>query len=128
MSKSKENNINKIGERLLKNVDLYDGPVMVDNGEIKFEKEVGATDLYKPKRKVQTWDLMKANAKDEAKKGNYKELREIRKIERKYKKKSYTDDSGLTKKPMPDAQVPPIIDVPIFPKRNFERDNTLDKL
>ena len=128
MSKSKENNINKIGERLLKNVDLYDGPVMVENGEIKFEKEVGATDLYKPKRKVQTWDLMKANAKDEAKKGNYKELREIRKIERKYKKKSYTDDSGLTKKPMPDAQVPPIIDVPIFPKRNFERDNTLDKL
>ena len=128
MSKSKENNINKIGERLLKNVDLYDGPVMVDNGEIKFEKEVGATDLYKPKRKVQTWDLMKANAKDEAKKGNYKELREIRKIERKYKKKSYTDDSGLTKKPMPDAQVPPIIDVPIFPKRNFEKDNTLDKL
>ena len=128
MSKSKENNINKIGERLIKNVDLYDGPVMVDNGEIKFEKEVGATDLYKPKRKVQTWDLMKANAKDEAKKGNYKELREIRKIERKYKKKSYTDDSGLTKKPMPDAQVPPIIDVPIFPKRNFERDNTLDKL
>ena len=128
MSKSKENNINKIGERLIKNVDLYDGPVMVDNGEIKFEKEVGATDLYKPKRKVQTWDVMKANAKDEAKKGNYKELREIRKIERKYKKKSYTDDSGLTKKPMPDAQVPPIIDVPIFPKRNFERDNTLDKL
>jgi hypothetical protein len=58
MSKSKENNINKIGERLLKNVDLYDGPVMVDNGEIKFEKEVGATDLYKPKRKVQSWDVM----------------------------------------------------------------------
>ena len=128
MSKSKENNINKIGERLIKNVDLYDGPVMVDNGEIKFEKEVGATDLYKPKRKVQSWDVIKAHAKDEAKKGNYKELREIRKIERKYKKKSYTDDSGLTKKPMPDAQVPPIIDVPIFPKRNFERDNTLDKL
>ena len=129
MSKSKENNINKIGERLLKNVDLYDGPVMVDNGEIKFEKEVGATDLYKPKRKVQTWDLMKANAKDEAKKGNYKELREIRKIERKYKKKSYTDDSGLTKKPMPDAQVPPIIDVPNFPpKIDFPKDNTLDKL
>ena len=39
MSKSKENNINKIGERLIKNIDLYDGPVMVDNGEIKFEKE-----------------------------------------------------------------------------------------
>ena len=129
MSKSKENNINKIGERLLKNVDLYDGPVMVDYGEIKFEKEVGATDLYKPKRKVQTWDLMKANAKDEAKKGNYKELREIRKIKRKYKKKSYTDDSGLTKKPMPDAQVPPIIDVPNFPpKIDFPKDNTLDKL
>ena len=128
MSKSKENNINKIGERLIKNIDLYDGPVMVDNGEIKFEKEVGATDLYKPKRKVQSWDVIKAHAKDEAKKGNYKELREIRKIERKYKKKSYTDDSGLTKKPMPDTQVPPIIDVPIFPKRNFEKDNTLDKL
>ena len=131
MSKSKvnkTNTLNTLGERLIKNTDLYDGNVVVDNGEIKFEKEVGATDLYKPKRKVQTWDLMKANAKDEAKKGNYKELREIRKIERKYKKKSYTDDSGLTKKPMPDAQVPPIIDVPIFPKRNFERDNTLDKL
>ena len=129
MSKSKENNINKIGERLIKNVDLYDGNVVVDNGEIKFEKEVGATDLYKPKRKVQTWDVMKANAKDEAKKGNYKELREIRKIERKYKKKSYTDDSGLTKKPMPDAQVPPIIDVPNFPpKIDFPKDNTLDKL
>jgi hypothetical protein len=129
MSKSKENNINKIGERLLKNVDLYDGPVMVDNGEIKFEKEVGATDLYKPKRKVQSWDVMKAAAKAEAKKGNYKELREIRKIERKYKKKSYTDDSGLTKKPMPDAQVPPIIDVPNFPpKIDFPKDNTLDKL
>ena len=78
MSKSKENNINKIGERLIKNIDLYDGPVMVDNGEIKFEKEVGATDLYKPKRKVQSWDVIKAHAKDEAKKGNYKELREIR--------------------------------------------------
>ena len=132
MSKSKENKtntLNTLGERLIKNTDLYDGNVVVDNGEIKFEKEVGATDLYKPKRKVQTWDVMKANAKDEAKKGNYKELREIRKIERKYKKKSYTDDSGLTKKPMPDAQVPPIIDVPNFPpKIDFPKDNTLDKL
>ncbi|MAL47207.1 hypothetical protein [Hyphomonas sp.] len=132
MSKSKvnkTNTLNTLGERLIKNVDLYDGNVVVDNGEIKFEKEVGATDLYKPKRKVQTWDLMKANAKDEAKKGNYKELREIRKIERKYKKKSYTDDSGLTKKPMPDTQVPPIIDVPNFPpKIDFPKDNTLDKL
>ena len=132
MSKSdqkKTNTLNKLGDRLIKNIDLYDGPVMVDNGEIKFEKEVGATDLYKPKRKVQTWDLMKANAKDEAKKGNYKELREIRKIERKYKKKSYTDNSGLTKKPMPNTQVPPIIDVPNFPPRlDFPKDNTLENL
>jgi len=134
MSKSKENNINKLGERLIKNIDLYDGPVMVDNGEIKFEKEVGATDLYKPKRKVQTWDIMKDAAKEKAKKGDYKELRELRKIERKQNfkpfvpKKSSIETPGLTKQTKLDTQVPPKFDVPIFPKRNFERDNTLDKL
>ena len=122
MSKSKENNINKLGERLIKNIDLYDGPVMVDNGEIKFEKEVGATDLYKPKRKVQTWDIMKDAAKEKAKKGDYKELRELRKIERKQNfkpfvpKKSSIETPGLTKETKLDTYIPPkLIETPKKP-------------
>ena len=43
MSKSKvnkTNTLNTLGERLIKNVDLYDGNVVVDNGEIKFENSI----------------------------------------------------------------------------------------
>ena len=53
-----------------------------------------------PKRKVQTWDLMKQNAIEGARKGDrdsIKELRELRKIERKSKKNTSPGQQTLTK-------------------------------
>ena len=134
MSKSKENNINKLGERLIKNIDLYDGPVVVDNGEIKFEKEVGATDLYKPKRKVQTWDIMKDAAKEKAKKGDYKELRELRKIEKKmnYESKPFKKKpiETRTESSKDKSDTTPAPDIPNFLKFREAApvDNTLNKI
>ena len=43
---------------------------------------------------MSTWDAMKEVAKEEARKGNYKDLRELRKIERNAMKKKNQDHSN----------------------------------
>ena len=63
-------------------------------------------------KKISTWDLMKATARDKAKKGDYSELRELRKVEKKYKTKPFikkisnTDQQTLTKQPEPIPSIP----------------------
>jgi hypothetical protein len=141
MNKSKQNKTNvldNLGKHVEKMVDLYeDQPV--PQTQIKplqdLEKDLKMNEIqkqvvkYSPNKvKPQTWDVMKAAAKAEAKKGNYKELRELRKIERKHNKKSYTEDSGSTKQPIPDTQVPMEFNVPMFPLRETVKDDTLQKL
>ena len=78
---------------LEKMIDLYDDPqgedfklkynvnsgVYVNKlGTISTRNAVDANkinELFNPKKKVQTWDIMKASAKEKAKKGDYSELR-----------------------------------------------------
>jgi len=115
---------------LEKMIDLYDDPqgedfklkynansgVYVNKlGTISTRNAVDANkinELFNPKKKVQAWDIMKASAKEKAKKGDYSELRELRKIERKAKKQTFpkkisnTDQRTLTKAPDPIPTIP----------------------
>ena len=107
MSKFKNNQTkNIIGERIEKYQELYD------------ETEVGV-----PKRKVQTWDLMKQNAIEGARKGNkdsINELRELREIENKdkmqpfVKKNTSPDQRTLTKEQMYSTTAPLNLDINLF--------------
>ena len=107
MSKFKNNQTkNIIGERIEKYQELYD------------ETEVGV-----PKRKVQTWDLMKQNAIEGARKGNkdsINELRELREIENKdknrpfIKKNTSPDQRTLTKEQMYSTTAPLNLDINLF--------------
>ena len=70
-----------------------------------------------PKRKVQTWDLMKQNAIEGARKGDrdsIKELRELRKIERKSKKNTSPGQQKLTKEQMLSTTEPLNLDINLF--------------
>ena len=70
-----------------------------------------------PKRKVQTWDLMKQNAIEGARKGDrdsIKELRELRKIERKSKKNTSPGQQTLTKEQMLSTTEPLNLDINLF--------------
>lgn len=76
-----------------------------------------------PKRKVQTWDLMKQNAIEGARKGNkdsINELRELREIENKdknrpfIKKNTSPDQRTLTKEQMYSTTAPLNLDINLF--------------
>ena len=76
-----------------------------------------------PKRKVQTWDLMKQNAIEGARKGNkdsINELRELREIENKdkmqpfVKKNTSPDQRTLTKEQMYSTTAPLNLDINLF--------------
>ena len=86
MSKLKDNKTKPLIslEKLTESINKYDGTNYIYDGSddtINTEEEMKKK--YTPKPKVQTWDLMKQTARAEAKKGNYKDLRELRKIEKK---------------------------------------------
>ena len=77
MSKLKENKTKTGAQILMENMNKYDGTNYVYDGSddtINTEEEM--IKKYTPKPRVQTWDLMKQTA-------NKKELRELRKIEKK---------------------------------------------
>ena len=82
MSKSKENKTKTFNQNLTETMNTYDGTNYIYDGSddtINTEEEMRKK--FKPK--VLTWDLMKQDARAAAKKGNYKQLRELRKIEQK---------------------------------------------
>jgi|TARA_A100001515_G_scaffold71732_1_gene57102 hypothetical protein len=82
MSKSKENKTKTFNQNLTETINTYDGTNYIYDGSddtINTEEEMRKK--FKPK--VLTWDLMKQDARAAAKKGNYKQLRELRKIEQK---------------------------------------------
>ena len=82
MSKSKENKTKTFNQNLTETINTYDGTNYIYDGSddtINTEEEMRKK--FKPK--VLTWDLMKQDARAAAKKGNYKALRELRKIEQK---------------------------------------------
>ena len=86
MSKLKDNKTKPLisVEKLTESINKYDGTNYIYDGSddtINTEEEMKKK--YTSKPKVQTWDLMKQTARAEAKKGNYKDLRELRKIEKK---------------------------------------------
>ena len=142
-----------------KYVDLYDDPKEDDFklqynpntglytnkvGTVSARNAVDATAInkyLKNKTRLGTWEVMNLNERNNlkskdpnVKKEARKNLRELKKIERKSKsnpfteKKSSIETPGLTKQTKLDTQVPPKFDVPIFPKRKFEKDNTLQIL
>jgi len=83
MNKSDQKKTKTFNQNITEAMNTYDGTNYVYDGSddtINTEEEMRKK-YNKPK--VQTWDLMKAAAKEEAKKGNYKDLRELRKIEKK---------------------------------------------
>ena len=82
MSKSKESKTKTLNQSLTETMNTYDGTNYIYDGSddtINTEEEMRKK--FKPK--VLTWDLMKQDARAAAKKGNYKQLRELRKIEQK---------------------------------------------
>jgi hypothetical protein len=82
MNKSKENKTKTFNQNLTETINTYDGTNYIYDGSddtINTEEEMRKK--FKPK--VLTWDLMKQDARAAAKKGNYKQLRELRKIEQK---------------------------------------------
>ena len=82
MSKSKESKTKTLNQSLTETMNTYDGTNYIYDGSddtINTEEEMRKK--FKPK--VLTWDLMKQDARAAAKKGNYKPLRELRKIEQK---------------------------------------------
>ncbi len=82
MSKSKENKTKTFNKSFVEASNKFDDTNYVYDGSddtINTEEEMRKK--FKPK--VLTWDLMKQDARAAAKKGNYKQLRELRKIEQK---------------------------------------------
>ena len=82
MTKSNQKKTKTFNQNLTENINTYDGTNYIYDGSddtINTEEEMRKK--FKPK--VLTWDLMKQDARAAAKKGNYKQLRELRKIEQK---------------------------------------------
>ena len=134
MSKSKESKTKTLNQSLTETMNTYDGTNYIYDGSddtINTEEEMKKK-YSKPK--VQTWDLMKQSARAEAKKGNYKELRELRKIE---KKMNY-ESKPFKKKPIETrtesskgkSDTTPAPDIPNFLKFREAApvDNTLNKI
>ena len=137
MSKLKDNKTKPLisVEKLTESINKYDGTNYIYDGSddtINTEEEMKKK--YTSKPKVQTWDLMKQTARAEAKKGNYKELRELRKIEQKM---NY-QPKPIKKKPIEtrrdsskvNSDTIPAPDIPNFLKFREAApvDNTLNKI
>ena len=136
MSKLKDNKTKPLisVEKLTESINKYDGTNYIYDGSddtINTEEEMKKK-YSKPK--VQTWDLMKQTARAEAKKGNYKDLRELRKIE---KKMNY-ESKPFKKKPIETrtesskgkSDTTPAPDIPNFLRVTTAApvDNTLEKI
>jgi hypothetical protein len=128
MSKLKENKTKTGTQILMENMNKYDGTNYVYDGSddtINTEEEM--IKKYTPKPRVQTWDLMKKTA-------DKKELRELRKIE---KKMNY-ESKPFKKKPIETrtesskgkSDTTPAPDIPNFLKFREAApvDNTLNKI
>ena len=135
MSKLKENKTKTGAQILMENMNKYDGTNYVYDGSddtINTEEEM--IKKYTPKPRVQTWDLMKQTAREEAKKGNYKDLRELRKIEKKMNyeskpfKKKPIDQRRESSEVKSDTTLP--LEIPNFLKLKEAApvDNTLNKI
>ena len=128
MSKLKENKTKTGAQILMENMNKYDGTNYVYDGSddtINTEEEM--IKKYTPKPKVQTWDLMKQTA-------DKKELRELRKIEKKmnYKmkpiKKSSIDQRRESSKQVSDTYIPLDISIPKVIPKEAALDDTLKKI
>ena len=132
MSKLKENKTKTGAQILMENMNKYDGTNYVYDGSddtINTEQEM--IKKYTPKPKVQTWDLMKQTAREEAKKGNYKELRDIRKIERKMSKpfkKTPIETRRESSNTVSDTSLPLDISDLKFKKNFTTKDDTLERI
>ena len=135
MSKSKESKTKTLNQSLTETMNTYDGTNYIyDGSDDTINTEQDMIKKYTPKPKVQTWDLMKQTAREEAKKGNYKDLRELRKIE---KKMNY-ESKPFKKKPIETrtesskgkSDTTPAPDIPNFLKFREAApvDNTLNKI
>ena len=128
MSKLKENKTKTGAQILMENMNKYDGTNYVYDGSddtINTEEEM--IKKYTPKPRVQTWDLMKKTA-------DKKELRELRKIEKKmnYKmkpiKKSSIDQRRESSKQVSDTYIPLDISIPKVITKEAALDNTLKRI
>ena len=135
MSKSKENKTKTLNQSLTETMNTYDGNNYIYDGSddtINTEEEMKKK--YTSKPKVQTWDLMKQTARAEAKKGNYKELRELRKIEKKmnYESKPFQKKPIETRRDSSKVKSDtiPAPNIPNFLRVNTAApvDNTLEKI
>ena len=135
MSKSKESKTKTLNQSLTETMNTYDGTNYIyDGSDDTINTEQDMIKKYTPKPKVQTWDLMKQTAREEAKKGNYKDLRELRKIE---KKMNY-ESKPFKKKPIDQrressevkSDTIPALDIPNFlrKKESAPVDDTLNKI
>jgi hypothetical protein len=128
MSKSKDNKTKSTNQLLTESMNTYDGTNYVYDGSddtINTEQEM--IKKYTPKPKVQTWDLMKQTA-------DKKELRELRKIE---KKMNY-ESKPFKKKPIDQrressevkSDTTPALDIPNFLRKKEAApvDDTLNKI
>ena len=133
MSKSKENKTKTFNKSFIEASNKFDDTNYVYDGSddtINTEEEMRKK--FKPK--VLTWDLMKQDARAAAKKGNYKQLRELRKIEQKMnyqpkpiKKKpieTRRDSSKVNSDTIPAPDIPNFMRV----NRAAPPDDTLKKL
>ena len=135
MSKSKDNKTKSTNQLLTESMNTYDGTNYVyDGSDDTINTEQDMIKKYTPKPKVQTWDLMKQTAREEAKKGNYKDLRELRKIEKKMNyeskpfKKKPIDQRRESSEVKSDTTLP--LEIPNFLKLKEAApvDNTLNKI
>lgn len=134
MNKSDQKKTKTFNQNITEAMNTYDGTNYVYDGSddtINTEEEMRKK-YSKPK--VQTWDLMKAAAKEEAKKGNYKDLRELRKIEKKmnyetkpFKKKpieTRRDSSKVKSDTYPTPEIPNFLRI----NKAAPVDDTLNKI
>ena len=135
MSKSKESKTKTLNQSLTETMNTYDGSNYIyDGSDDTINTEQDMIKKYTPKPKVQTWDLMKQTAREEAKKGNYKDLRELRKIEKKMNyeskpfKKKPIDQRRESSEVKSDTTLP--LEIPNFLKLKEAApvDNTLNKI
>ena len=128
MSKSKDNKTKSTNQLLTESMNTYDGTNYVYDGSddtINTEQEM--IKKYTPKPKVQTWDLMKQTA-------DKKELRELRKIEKKMNyeskpfKKKHIDQRRESSEVKSDTI--PALDIPNFLRKKEAApvDDTLNKI
>ena len=131
MSKSDQKKTKSTNELLTESMNTYDGTNYVyDGSDNTINTEQDMINKYN-KPKVQTWDAMKQTARAEAKKGNYKDLRDIRKIERKMSKpfkKTPIETRRESSNTVSDTALPLDFSLPKFKKNFTPEDDTLKRI